>query len=165
MAAKKKVMKEKVDLQTLTQQVVEKSHQLGVTGYEYHHNGVEMTLTGLNKVLNGTTKKTNLNNLRQMQQYLAENYENGPSVVKENQQQYAKISSEEKSLLQRLKIIEDKVDKSMHVGRHTFATNYILRNGNVKNLQVLLGHKKIETTMVYVHISNRSAAMTTFIMD
>ena len=64
MAAKKKVMKEKVDLQTLTQQVVEKSHQLGVTGYEYHHNGVEMTLTGLNKVLNGTTKKTNLNNLR-----------------------------------------------------------------------------------------------------
>ena len=54
---------------------------------------------------------------------------------------------------------------SMHVGRHTFATNYILRNGNVKNLQVLLGHKKIETTMVYVHISNRSAAMTTFIMD
>lgn len=113
MAAKKKVMKEKVDLQTLTQQVVEKSHQLGVTGYEYHHNGVEMTLTGLNKVLNGTTKKTNLNNLRQMQQYLAENYENGPSVVKENQQQYAKISSEEKSLLQRLKIIEDKVDKSL----------------------------------------------------
>lgn len=113
MAAKKKVMKEKVDLQTLTQQVVEKSHQLGVTGYEYHHNGVEMTLTGLNKVLNGTTKKTNLNNLRQMQQYLADNYENDPSVAKENTQQYAKISSEEKSLLQRLKIIEDKVDKSL----------------------------------------------------
>ena len=54
---------------------------------------------------------------------------------------------------------------TMHVGRHTFATNYILKNGNVKYLQEILGHSKIETTMAYVHITNREAAMTTFILD
>ena len=54
---------------------------------------------------------------------------------------------------------------TMHVGRHTFATNYIISGGNVKYLQELLGHKKLETTMVYVHITNREAAMTTNILD
>lgn len=54
---------------------------------------------------------------------------------------------------------------TMHVGRHTFATNYILKEGNVKFLQEILGHRKIETTMVYVHITNRQAAMTTDLLD
>ena len=41
---------------------------------------------------------------------------------------------------------------SFHVSRHTFATNYLLSGGNVVNLQKLLGHSKIEQTMIYVHI-------------
>lgn len=41
---------------------------------------------------------------------------------------------------------------SAHVARHTFATNYLRMGGKVENLQILLGHSKIETTMIYVHI-------------
>jgi len=40
-----------------------------------------------------------------------------------------------------------------HVSRHTFATNFIISGGNVTVLQKLLGHSKIECTMIYVHIA------------
>ena len=39
-----------------------------------------------------------------------------------------------------------------HSSRHTFATNFLISGGNVVNLQRLLGHSKIEETMIYVHI-------------
>jgi site-specific recombinase XerD len=40
-----------------------------------------------------------------------------------------------------------------HVSRHTFATNFLISGGNVTVLQKLLGHSKIEDTMIYVHIA------------
>lgn len=39
-----------------------------------------------------------------------------------------------------------------HVGRHTFATNYLRAGGKVERLQKLLNHSSIRTTMIYVHI-------------
>lgn len=39
-----------------------------------------------------------------------------------------------------------------HCSRHTFATNFLITGGSVVNLQRILGHSKIEQTMVYVHI-------------
>jgi len=41
---------------------------------------------------------------------------------------------------------------SFHVGRHTFATNFLLSGGRVEHLQKLLAHSKITETMIYVHI-------------
>lgn len=41
---------------------------------------------------------------------------------------------------------------TFHVARHTFATNYLVKGGKVEELKELLGHSKIETTMIYVHI-------------
>jgi integrase/recombinase XerD len=47
-----------------------------------------------------------------------------------------------------------RIDKvlSMHVGRHTFATTFLLLGGRVEVLQQLMGHRKITDTMIYVHI-------------
>lgn len=42
---------------------------------------------------------------------------------------------------------------SYHISRHTFATNFLISGGNVTVLQKLLGHSKIEDTMIYVHIA------------
>ncbi|WP_044398795.1 site-specific integrase [Lacinutrix sp. Hel_I_90] len=41
---------------------------------------------------------------------------------------------------------------SFHVARHTFATQFLIAGGKIEILQKILGHSKIETTMVYVHI-------------
>lgn len=41
---------------------------------------------------------------------------------------------------------------SMHVARHTFATQYLINGGNVAKLQKVLGHANIKMTMNYVHI-------------
>ena len=40
-----------------------------------------------------------------------------------------------------------------HKWRHTFASNFNDRNGNMFVLQKLLGHKKISTTQIYVTVS------------
>ncbi len=39
-----------------------------------------------------------------------------------------------------------------HVGRETFATEFIRKGGNVAVLQKLMGHTKLSTTMKYVHV-------------
>jgi integrase len=41
---------------------------------------------------------------------------------------------------------------SFHWARHTFATRFLRHGGGIEVLQQLLGHKKIETTMIYVHV-------------
>lgn len=41
---------------------------------------------------------------------------------------------------------------SYHVSRHTFATNFLICGGRVEHLQKILGHSKIEDTMIYIHI-------------
>ena len=39
-----------------------------------------------------------------------------------------------------------------HIGRETFATNFIRRGGKVEVLQKLMEHKKLSMTMKYVHV-------------
>ena len=39
-----------------------------------------------------------------------------------------------------------------HTLRHSFATNYISNNGNIRHLAVLMGHNSIDTTSHYAHI-------------
>ncbi|MDQ6479543.1 site-specific integrase [Dyadobacter sp. LHD-138] len=54
-----------------------------------------------------------------------------------------------------LKTISNKLGMEIagfHMGRHTFATNYIRFGGKVTNLQYIMGHSNINTTMRYVHI-------------
>lgn len=39
-----------------------------------------------------------------------------------------------------------------HVLRHSFATNFISNNGNIRYLSNLLGHSNVATTMIYTHV-------------
>jgi site-specific recombinase XerD len=49
--------------------------------------------------------------------------------------------------------IKKKLD--FKTARHTFATGYLAAGGSVEVLQQILRHSKIETTMVYVHITDQ----------
>ena len=45
-----------------------------------------------------------------------------------------------------------------HTLRHTFGMQYILRGGDVFSLQRIMGHTRIETTMIYVNMSTELVA-------
>lgn len=40
-----------------------------------------------------------------------------------------------------------------HVLRHTFASHYVMKGGNLKSLQQMLGHSSLTVTMRYAHLS------------
>jgi site-specific recombinase XerD len=54
---------------------------------------------------------------------------------------------------------------SLHVGRHTFATEFLRRGGQVHVLQKIMGHNDIKTTMVYTHLEDQHLTSQMQIMD
>ncbi len=43
--------------------------------------------------------------------------------------------------------------QSSHVLRHSFASHFIMKGGNIVVLKDILGHSTIETTMRYAHLA------------
>jgi site-specific recombinase XerD len=42
---------------------------------------------------------------------------------------------------------------TFHVLRHTYASNFVMNGGSIYDLQKILGHTKVEMTMIYAHHS------------
>lgn len=63
------------------------------------------------------------------------------------------------------KICGIKKHVSFHCARHTFATLFLRKGGKLEELQVLLNHSKIETTMQYVHMVRAEQMDSVFLLD
>lgn len=76
-------------------------------------------------------------------------------IIKNFDQLFIKKISNQKTnvfLKEIAKICGIKKKLHFHISRHTFATNFVRKGGKVEDLQVLLGHSEIKTTMIYVKL-------------
>ena len=63
-------------------------------------------------------------------------------------------SSAEQMVSARVKKVAMQHHVSPHTLRHTFATHLILNGADIRTVQELLGHEKLNTTQIYTHLSN-----------
>ena len=47
-------------------------------------------------------------------------------------------------------------EATVHTLRHSFATHLIEAGAGIHTVKELLGHRQLETTMVYLHLTHRS---------
>ena len=90
---------------------------------------------------------------RLMNEYLSTRNDNCPALITSYLYQ-ERMTPTNIQLIVKLAAKNAGIDKHVtpHVLRHSFATNFIRNNGNIRYLSVMMGHASVNTTAVYSHV-------------
>ena len=93
---------------------------------------------------------------RLMEEYLASRSDHNPALIVSTENK-DRMTATNIQLLVRNTAKRAGIDKHVtpHTLRHSFATNFLRNNGNMRYLAELLGHSSLETTMMYAHVVNK----------
>lgn len=89
-------------------------------------------------------------------------------IVNLNERLFSEWVSEQKinkALKEIANICSIKKHLHFHVARHSFATNFLRKGGKIEDLQIIMDHSDIKTTMVYVHIVKGESITSMYLMD
>lgn len=88
-----------------------------------------------------------------MGQYLKSRDDNSEALIVSAQNK-ARMTPTNVQLLIKNSAIRAGIDKRVtpHTLRHSFATNFLKNNGNIRYLSTMLGHASLDTTMMYTHV-------------
>lgn len=90
---------------------------------------------------------------RLMERYLKSRKDNCEALIVSAQNK-ARMTPTNVQLLIKNSAIRAGIDKRVtpHTLRHSFATNFLKNNGNIRYLSTMLGHSSLDTTMMYTHV-------------
>jgi len=60
--------------------------------------------------------------------------------------------------LKKAKGIQDNI--TPHKWRHTFATEFLRKGGDLETLRMILGHRNLKTTQKYLHLTEHDIRLT-----
>ena len=88
-----------------------------------------------------------------MDQYLKSRDDNSEALIVSAQNK-ARMTPTNVQLLIKNSATRAGIDKRVtpHTLRHSFATNFLKNNGNMRYLSTMLGHASLDTTMMYAHV-------------
>lgn len=88
-----------------------------------------------------------------MNMYLASRKDNHEALIVSNEFKH-RMTATNIQLLVRNSASKACLNKkvSPHTLRHSFATNFLKNNGNMRYLSAMLGHASLDTTMMYAHV-------------
>ena len=88
-----------------------------------------------------------------MEQYLKSRHDHNDALIVSFENK-ARMTATNIQLLVRNSAARAGITKKVtpHTLRHSFATNFLRNNGNMRYLSALLGHASLDTTMMYAHV-------------